>query len=126
MSTITASRALSLFLLSLEGVKSPAPIARSRHRLAALAAPLALQGTGRALRLYIGGRRTGPVFLNQWTGEALKPGGIYLLLKRLALSCGVTSRWNPHSWRHGAARGMLRRGANLAQVSQILGHSDVS
>lgn len=79
-----------------------------------------------AMRAYIGGRKTGPVFLNQWTGEGLKPSGIYQVLERLAAAAGVTKRWNPHSWRHGAARGMLRRGANLAQVSQILGHTDVS
>lgn len=79
-----------------------------------------------ALRTYIGGRRTGAVFLSRWTGVGLKPGGIYQVLERLAAAAGVTDRWNPHSWRHGAARGMLRRGANLAQVSQILGHSDVS
>lgn len=82
--------------------------------------------TCEALRDYLGGRRSGPVFLNQWTGKGLKPGGIYQVLERLAECCGVTERWNPHNWRHGAARGMLRRGANLAQVSQILGHSDVS
>jgi site-specific recombinase XerD len=79
-----------------------------------------------ALRDYIGGRRSGPVFLSRWTGEGLKTGGIYQALERLAVCAGVTQRWNPHNWRHGAARGMLRRGANLAQVSQILGHSDVS
>lgn len=85
-----------------------------------------LPRTCEALRAYLKGRRTGPVFLNQWTGKGLKPGGIYQVLERLAVCAGVTERWNPHSWRHGAARGMLRRGANLAQVSQILGHSDVS
>jgi site-specific recombinase XerD len=79
-----------------------------------------------ALRAYLKGRKTGPVFLNQWTAKGLKTGGIYQVLERLAACAGVTQRWNPHSWRHGAARGMLRRGANLAQVSQILGHSDVS
>jgi len=82
--------------------------------------------TCEALRAYLMARRTGPVFLNQWTGKGLKPGGIYQVLERLAAKAGVFQRWNPHSWRHGAARGMLRRGANLAQVSQILGHSDVS
>jgi len=85
--------------------------------------------TCQALRAYIGGRRSGPVFLNERVGrggEGLKPGGIYQALERLAECAGVTEKWNPHNWRHGAARGMLRRGANLAQVSQILGHSDVS
>lgn len=56
----------------------------------------------------------------------LTESGVYQVLKRLAKRAGVTLRWNPHQWRHGAARGLLKRGANLAQVSQILGHSNVS
>jgi len=85
-----------------------------------------LPRTCQALRDYLCGRRNGPVFLARWSCKGLKPGGIYQVLERLARCCGVTERWNPHNWRHGAARGMLRRGANLAQVSQILGHCDVS
>jgi len=81
--------------------------------------------TCQALRSYVGTRKAGPVFLAR-AGKRLRYDGIYQLLKRLAARAGVTEKWNPHNWRHGAARGMLRRGANLAQVSQILGHSDVS
>ena len=81
--------------------------------------------TCEALRSYLGTRVSGPVFLGL-SGKGLRYDGIYQLLKRLAHRAGVTERWNPHNWRHGAARGMLNRGANLAQVSQILGHSDVS
>ncbi len=82
--------------------------------------------TAAALAAYIDRRQTGPVFLSVKGGRRLLEGGIYLALKRLAASAGVKERWNPHSFRHGAARAMLRSGANLAQVSQILGHSDVS
>lgn len=52
--------------------------------------------------------------------------GIYQLLKRLARKAGVPNDWNPHNWRHGAARGMIKNGASLIEVSQILGHSSVS
>jgi integrase/recombinase XerD len=52
--------------------------------------------------------------------------GIYQVLKRLARKAGVSDDWNPHNWRHGAARGMLKNGASLIEVSQILGHSSVS
>jgi len=51
--------------------------------------------------------------------------GIYQALKRLAKKAGVPSDWNPHNWRHGAARGMIKNGASLIEVSQILGHSSV-
>lgn len=83
--------------------------------------------TSRALSDYLGGRRSGPVFLDsRRRGNPLQPGGIYQVIERLARRAGVTGRWNPHAWRHGAARGWLKAGANLAQVSQMLGHTDVS
>lgn len=82
--------------------------------------------TCRALSDYLGGRRLGPVFLDsRGRGQPLQTGGIYQLIERLAQQAGVTGRWNPHAWRHGAARGWLKAGANLAQVAQMLGHSDV-
>lgn len=82
--------------------------------------------TAAALAAYIDQRQTGPVFLSLKGGRRLQGGGIYQAMERLAARAGVKERWNPHSFRHGAARAMLRSGANLAQVSQILGHSDVS
>jgi integrase/recombinase XerD len=81
--------------------------------------------TAAALADYIDQRKVGPVFLSVKGGRRLLPSGIYQALERLAARAGVTDHWNPHSFRHGAARAMLRSGANLAQVSQILGHSDV-
>ena len=51
--------------------------------------------------------------------------GVYQLVKRVAEKAGVTKRHNPHSFRHAAARDWLQNGADLATVSQLLGHSDV-
>lgn len=51
--------------------------------------------------------------------------GVYQVLKRLASTAGVTGRWNPHAFRHGWARAALQNGADLATVSQIMGHSTV-
>lgn len=56
----------------------------------------------------------------------LKHSGVYQLIKRLAKHADVGPGWNPHNWRHGAARAMLTNGASLAHVQQILGHADVS
>lgn len=72
-------------------------------------------------QLFIATRRSG----NPLDFQPLSTNGIYLLLKRLAKSVGITSGFNPHNWRHGAARGMLKNGASLIEVSQILGHSSV-
>lgn len=62
-----------------------------------------------------GGRKNG------WHG--LTESGVYQALKRLAKKAGVEEGYNPHNWRHGAARGMIKNGASLSVVSQILGHS---
>jgi site-specific recombinase XerD len=62
-----------------------------------------------------GGTRLG------WHG--LTESGVYQVIKRLAKKAGVDHGFNPHNWRHGAARGMIKNGASLAVVSQILGHS---
>lgn len=58
-------------------------------------------------------------------GTKLTGNGIYQILKRLAEAAGVKEKWNPHNWRHGAIRGMLKNGMSLAAVSQIAGHSSV-
>jgi site-specific recombinase XerD len=56
----------------------------------------------------------------------LKASGVYQVLERTARRGGVRGRWNPHAFRHGFARGLLDNGADLATVSQLMGHSDVS
>lgn len=52
--------------------------------------------------------------------------GIYQVLKRLGKWAGAESPHNPHAFRHAFALGMLEKGANLGQVSQLMGHSDIS
>lgn len=52
--------------------------------------------------------------------------GIYRVLGRLANVAGVRGRFNPHSFRHALARDSLRAGADLSQVSQLLGHKGVA
>jgi integrase/recombinase XerD len=56
----------------------------------------------------------------------LASSGIYQMLERTAKRARVCGRFNPHSFRHAFARGLLENGADLATVSQLLGHSDVS
>jgi integrase/recombinase XerD len=52
--------------------------------------------------------------------------GVYFVIERHAECIGLNVGWNPHNWRHGGARAMIKRGANLAQVQQLLGHTDIS
>lgn len=52
--------------------------------------------------------------------------GIYDVFERAAEKAGVTELWSPHQWRHARARYWSKNGMPLKQVSQLLGHSDIS
>ncbi len=83
--------------------------------------------TANALKAWLAVRpqaETNHVFLNVH-GKPLTLWGLYQLLKRLAQKGGVEGRFNPHSFRHAFARRVLQQGADLATVSQLMGHSSV-
>ena len=55
----------------------------------------------------------------------LLAGGIYQMLRRHCLTCGV-KRLNPHSFRHGLAMLLLNeRHADMSLVQKVLGHSQI-
>lgn len=57
----------------------------------------------------------------------LSESGIYQMLDRMAAKVTLQEEpHNPHAFLHGFAKGVLGQGANLAQVSQMMGHSTVS
>lgn len=57
--------------------------------------------------------------------ERMTVSGIYHITRTRAEAAGVKGRFNPHAFRHMAAREWLRNGADLASVSQMLGHSGI-
>lgn len=69
------------------------------------------------------------VFLAKSPGQSwhpIKPAGVSAILRRYADRLGIQGQVNPHSWRHWRARKWLEDGLDLSQVSQLLGHEDVS
>lgn len=81
-----------------------------------------------ALRAWLNARPPWPDSEYVFNGRKgrMKHSGVYQAIERVAKRAGVETGWNPHNWRHGAARAMLNNGASLAHVQQILGHTDVS
>lgn len=79
--------------------------------------------TAQALRLCVGERTSGPVWLMPH-GKSAYPRGVARLFDKTALHAGVTKNYSPHQWRHAAAKGWLKNGASLAHVAQLLGHKD--
>ncbi len=66
------------------------------------------------------------VFYNLETLQPLTRNGLYQVLRRMARRAGVKGRFNPHSLRHTFAREYIRAGGDLATLSKLLGHRDVS
>lgn len=65
------------------------------------------------------------LFLNR-RGNRLTRQGFWLLLKSLAAEAGITHSITPHTLRHSFATHLLRGGAALRHVQELLGHSSIS
>ena len=71
------------------------------------------------------GSRQTALFLNA-QGKALTRQGYWLILKRCAARAGIESRLSPHTLRHTFATHLLRGGASLRHVQEMLGHASIS
>lgn len=65
------------------------------------------------------------LFLNR-RGKRLTRQGLWLIIKRYVQEAGITSHVTPHTLRHSFATHMLRGGAGLREVQEMLGHASIS
>lgn len=65
------------------------------------------------------------MFLNR-RGQRLTRQGFWLILKNHSRDAGITARITPHILRHSFATHMLRGGAPLRNVQELLGHANIS
>jgi integrase/recombinase XerD len=65
------------------------------------------------------------LFVNR-RGERLTRQGFWLILKGYARSAGIDSHVTPHTLRHSFATHLLRGGASVRDVQELLGHANVS
>ncbi|MDA0269983.1 MAG: site-specific tyrosine recombinase XerD [Chloroflexi bacterium] len=80
-------------------------------------------GNGRPLLLK--NRPHQALFVNR-RGERLTRQGFWLILKGYAKSAGIEAHVTPHTLRHSFATHLLRGGASVRDVQELLGHANVS
>lgn len=70
-------------------------------------------------------QQTQALFLNRY-GRRLSRQGFWLRLKRAARAAGIPDHITPHTLRHSFATHMLRGGASLRHVQEMLGHASIA
>jgi integrase/recombinase XerD len=77
------------------------------------------------LRVYIGDRTRGPIFLNRaWKRFSVRR--MEQIVHELAAGAGLTKRVYPHLMRHTVAQHLLEGGMSLEQVQKFLGHASIT
>ncbi len=71
------------------------------------------------------GNQENALFLNR-RGTRLTRQGLWLIIKRYVQEVNIKENVTPHTLRHSFATHMLRGGADLRAVQQMLGHANIS
>lgn len=93
-----------------------------------------IPASGELMRLYVdyltgeyGALDSDYVFVNLWGGRRGQPlsyPAVYDLVGRLRARTGI--RFSPHHFRHTYATWLLRKGAGMESVQQLLGHASIT
>jgi integrase/recombinase XerD len=65
------------------------------------------------------------LFLNR-RGNGLSRQMIFMVLKKLAINIGLEKKISPHTFRHSFATHLLKGGADLRVIQQMLGHESIT
>lgn len=65
------------------------------------------------------------LFLNNH-GNNMTRQGFFKILKKIAKDKNIKTDFSPHSLRHSFATHLLKHGADLRSIQELLGHSDIS
>lgn len=65
------------------------------------------------------------LFLNNH-GKQMTRQGFFKIIKKIAKEQGINKEFSPHTLRHSFASHLLKYGADLRTIQELLGHSDIS
>lgn len=85
--------------------------------------------TAEALAAWMNGRPfpdAKPVFTSMREPRPMTPNSVIQLMKRYKKRGGLTGRINPHAFRHAFAREYILNGGDLASVSEMMGHTQIT
>jgi len=129
----TGLRVTELVSLDVDDINMSAPYVRcmgkgSKERTIpiheqAAAAVRDFMDNGRAA--LVKNRKESALFVNR-RGERLTRQGFWLILKQYAKEANIATSVTPHTLRHSFATHMLRGGAPLRNVQELLGHANIS
>jgi integrase/recombinase XerD len=71
------------------------------------------------------GHKSAAVFIGN-AGKNLSRMAMYTIVRRCALAAGVLQPMSPHKLRHAFATHLVRGGADLRSVQQLLGHASIA
>lgn len=70
------------------------------------------------------GKDEGFLILNRW-GRQMNANGVWAIVKRVAVQSGIQKNISPHTFRHTCATHMMKHGAPVRHVQELLGHESL-
>ncbi len=74
---------------------------------------------------FLKNKTTNYLFLSNW-GDKMTRQAFFKIIKKLARQQGIKTEFSPHTLRHSFATHLLKHGADLRSIQDLLGHSDIS
>lgn len=74
---------------------------------------------------FVRGEDEGWLVMNRW-GKRMNPNGVWAVVKRCVTLAGISRTVSTHTLRHTCATHMLRNGAPVRHVQELLGHESLT
>ena len=85
-----------------------------------------VRGYLQTIRPKLAGERSGQVLFLNHLGGKLTRKGICFLFKRYAVAAKIEKPVTPHIFRHTFATHLLKRGADIRAIQEMLGHAKIT